>query len=133
MRRLSQSVHPLARAGGHPSGTAIAGSLVRSTREHRAGRPQALAQARGRNRGTLLTLLPGEVYQDAQVTQALVVSYNHSHHPVTCKNRASHSTVPPIVRRPPCGIAPPLFLAELALNSRRRWNAAVQFAIRRRS
>ncbi len=27
------SVHPLARAGGHPSGTAIAGSLVRSTRE----------------------------------------------------------------------------------------------------
>ena len=34
---------PLARAGGHPSGTAIAGSLVRSTSEHRAGRPQALA------------------------------------------------------------------------------------------
>lgn len=27
------SVHPLARAGGHPSGTAVAGSLVRSTRE----------------------------------------------------------------------------------------------------
>ena len=49
---------PLARAGGHPSGTAIAGSLVRSTREHRAGRPQALAQApRPEERGTLLTLL----------------------------------------------------------------------------
>src|SRR5579875_1121931 len=27
------SVHPLARAGGHPSGTAVAGSLLRSTRE----------------------------------------------------------------------------------------------------
>ena len=32
------------RAGGHPSGTAVAGSLVRPTREHRAGRPQTLAQ-----------------------------------------------------------------------------------------
>ena len=40
------SVHPLARAGGHPSGTAVAGSLVRSTREHRAGSPRSLAQAR---------------------------------------------------------------------------------------
>ena len=27
------SVHPLARAGGHPSRAAVAGSLVRSTRE----------------------------------------------------------------------------------------------------
>jgi hypothetical protein len=27
------SVHPLARADGHPSGTAVAGSLMRSTRE----------------------------------------------------------------------------------------------------
>jgi hypothetical protein len=40
------SVRPLARAGGHPSGTAVAGSLVRSTREHRAGSPRSLAQAR---------------------------------------------------------------------------------------
>jgi integrase len=39
------SVPPLARGDGHPSGTAVAGSLVRSTREHRAGSPQALAQA----------------------------------------------------------------------------------------
>jgi hypothetical protein len=39
------SVRPLARAGGHPSRTAVAGSLVRSTREHRAGSPQTLAQA----------------------------------------------------------------------------------------
>ena len=40
------SVHPLTRAGGHPSTTAVADSLLRSTREHRAGRPQTLAQAR---------------------------------------------------------------------------------------
>ena len=40
------SVRPLARAGGHPSRTAVAGSLMRSTREHRAGRPQSLAQER---------------------------------------------------------------------------------------
>ena len=40
------SVHPLARADGHPSRAAVAGSLMRSTREHRAGRPQSLAQER---------------------------------------------------------------------------------------
>jgi len=40
------SVHPLARADGHPSRTAVADSLMRSTREHRAGRPQSLAQER---------------------------------------------------------------------------------------
>ncbi len=40
------SVRPLARAGGHPSRTAVADSLVRSTREHRAGSPQSLAQER---------------------------------------------------------------------------------------
>ena len=52
------SVHPLARAGGHPSGTAVAGSLLRSTREHRAGRPLALAQeTRPEGRIPLLTLL----------------------------------------------------------------------------
>ena len=39
------SVPPLARGDGHPSGTAVADSLVRSTREHRAGSPRALAQA----------------------------------------------------------------------------------------
>jgi hypothetical protein len=38
------SVHPRERADGHPSGTAVAGSLVRPTREHRTGRPQTLAQ-----------------------------------------------------------------------------------------
>jgi hypothetical protein len=52
------SVHPLTRAGGHPSGTAVAGSLLRSTREHRAGRPLALAQeTRPEERIPLLTLL----------------------------------------------------------------------------
>jgi hypothetical protein len=59
------SVRPLARGGGHPSGTAVAGSLVRSTREPRAGRPRTLAQ------GTvvpLLDLAPGGVYQAAAVT-----------------------------------------------------------------
>ena len=39
------SAHPLARGGGRPSGTAVAGRLVRSTRGHRAGRRGALAQA----------------------------------------------------------------------------------------
>jgi hypothetical protein len=38
------SVLPLARGDGHPSGTGVADSLVRSTREHRAGRPRSLAQ-----------------------------------------------------------------------------------------
>jgi len=38
-------VRPLARAGGHLSRTAVAGSLLRSTREYRAGHPQALARA----------------------------------------------------------------------------------------
>ena len=45
------SVPPLARGDGHPSGTAVAGSLVRPTREHRAGSPRALAQ------GTVIPLL----------------------------------------------------------------------------
>ena len=61
------SVYPLARAGGHPSGTAVAGSLVRSTREHRAGRPRSLAQAR-RVAPRPSDLAPGGVYQAAAVT-----------------------------------------------------------------
>jgi hypothetical protein len=62
------SVHPLARADGHPSGTAVAGSLVRSTREHRAGRPRTLAQApRPEPRGPS-DLAPGGVYLAAWVT-----------------------------------------------------------------
>src|ERR1022692_1202622 len=70
------SVHPLARAGGHPSGTAVTGSLVRSTREHRAGRPQALAQApRPEERAALLTLLRVGFTKPLRSPQALVVSY----------------------------------------------------------
>jgi hypothetical protein len=58
-------VRPLARGGGHPSRTAVAGSLVRSTREHRAGRPRSLAQ---RTAGSPLDLAPGGVYRAAAVT-----------------------------------------------------------------
>src|SRR6202522_855718 len=66
------SVRPLARGGDHPSGTAVTDSLVRSTREHRAGRPQTLAQ------GTavpLLTLLRVGFTEPPQSPAALVVSY----------------------------------------------------------
>ena len=62
------SVHPLARAGGHPSRTAVAGSLVRSTHEHRAGRPRTLAQARAPKNASPSDLAPGGVYQAAAVT-----------------------------------------------------------------
>jgi hypothetical protein len=62
------SVHPLARAGGHPSGTAVAGSLVRSTREHRAGRPRTLAQAPRPEPRDPSDLAPGGVYLAAWVT-----------------------------------------------------------------
>src|SRR5438445_8419016 len=65
-----------ARAGGHPSGTAVAGSLVRSTREHRAGRPQPLAQApRPGRRAALVTLLRVGFTKPPGSLRALVVSY----------------------------------------------------------
>ena len=69
------SVHPPTRAGGHPSGTAVAGSLVRSTREHRAGRPQTLAQAAAEAARPFLTLLRVGFTEPPQITRALVVSY----------------------------------------------------------
>jgi hypothetical protein len=59
------SVLPLARGGDHPSRTAVADSLVRSTREHRAGRPRSLAQGTA---GSPLDLAPGGVYRAAAVT-----------------------------------------------------------------
>jgi hypothetical protein len=59
------SVPPLARGGGHPSGTAVADSLVRPTREHRTGRPLSLAQGTA---GSPLDLAPGGVYRAAAVT-----------------------------------------------------------------
>ena len=94
------SVHPLARAGGHPSGTAVAGSLVRSTREHRAGRPQALAQApRPEERAALLTLLRVGFTKPPQSPAALVVSYTTSSHPVTCTDGTRRPFSPSIVRR----------------------------------
>src|SRR5262249_8931716 len=62
------SVHQPKLAGGHPSRAAVAGSLVRSTREHRAGRPQALAQAlRPKPQGPS-DLAPGGVYLAARIT-----------------------------------------------------------------
>ena len=70
------SVHPPKRADGHPSGAAVAGSLMRSTREHRAGRPQTLAQSPApRSRGSLLTLLQVGFTKPPQSPAALVVSY----------------------------------------------------------
>ncbi len=62
------SVHPLARGGGHPSRTVVADGLVRSTREHRTGRPQSLAQEPRALAQLPLDLAPGGVYQAAQVT-----------------------------------------------------------------
>src|SRR6202042_696454 len=69
------SVRPLARAGGHPSRAAVADSLVRSTREHRAGRPQALARSAPRRARTFLTLLRVGFTKPPQSPAALVVSY----------------------------------------------------------
>jgi len=69
------SVRPLARGGGHPSRTAVADSLVRSTREHRAGSPRTLAQARTRRVRALLTLLRVGFTEPPQSPAALVVSY----------------------------------------------------------
>jgi hypothetical protein len=64
------------RAGGHPSRAAIANSLVRSTREHRAGRPQSLAQGtRDIARVPLLTLLRVGFTEPPGSLRALVVSY----------------------------------------------------------
>jgi hypothetical protein len=64
----------LPRGGGHPSRTAVAGSLVRSTREHRAGSPQTLAQALA-EAGALLTLLQVGFTKQSQSPATLVVSY----------------------------------------------------------
>ncbi len=69
------SVHPLTRAGGHPSTTAVAGSLLRSTREHRAGRPQPLARTtHPKSTQPFLTLLRVGFTKPPQSPAALVVS-----------------------------------------------------------
>ena len=108
------SVHPLARAGGHPSRAAVAGSLVRSTREHRAGRPRSLAQALCRSRGTaLLTLLRVGFTEPPQSPAALVVSYTTVSPlpPGTARRRSVFCGTFPRVTpgrryRPPCPAEP---------------------------
>ena len=62
------SVHQPKLADGHPSRAAVASSLVRSTREHRAGRPQALAQAQRPKPQGPSDLAPGGVYLAARIT-----------------------------------------------------------------
>jgi hypothetical protein len=57
----------LLRGGGHPSRAAVADDLVRSTREHRAGSPQTLAQVPAKA-GDPLDLAPGGVYRAIAVT-----------------------------------------------------------------
>ena len=62
----------LARGDGHPSRAAVADSLVRPTRDHRAGSPQTLAQG---THVPLLTLLRVGFTKPPQSPAALVVSY----------------------------------------------------------
>jgi hypothetical protein len=68
------SVHPLARADGHPSRAAVADSLMRSTRE--LGRA-ALKRSRrtGARRRSILTLLRVGFTKPLGSPRALVVSY----------------------------------------------------------
>src|SRR5260221_10855540 len=66
---------PCGGSDGHPSRAAVADSLVRSTREHRAGRPRTLAQAAALQRRPLLTLLRVGLTEPPQSPAALVVSY----------------------------------------------------------
>src|SRR6266567_434989 len=104
------SVRPLARGGGHPSGTAVADSLVRSTREHRAGRPQSLAQGAV---APLLTLLRVGFTEPPQSPAALVVSYT-TVSPLPRRQTPGRSvfcgTVPRVTPgrryRPPCPVEP---------------------------
>src|SRR5262249_3528366 len=69
------SVHPLARADGHPSGAAVAGSLMRSTRELGRAALKRSRRPRGRNRQALLTLLRVGFTEPPGSLRALVVSY----------------------------------------------------------
>ena len=103
------SVRPLARGGGHPSGTAVADSLVRPTREHRAGRPRSLAQG---TVAPLLTLLRVGFTEPPQSPAALVVSYTTvSPLPPLARGRSVFcGTVPRVTPgrryRPPCPVEP---------------------------
>jgi hypothetical protein len=109
------SVHPLARADGHPSRAAVAGSLVRSTRGHRAGSPQSLAQVLPPKRKDPLDLAPGGVYQAVAVTCG---AGGLLHHRFTLTSHLSRDTgrsvfcgtVPRVTPgrryRPPCPMEP---------------------------
>jgi hypothetical protein len=70
------SVHPLSRAGGHPSRAAVAGRLVRSTRElGRAALNRPRRHCVALRRLALLTLLRVGFTKPPQSPAALVVSY----------------------------------------------------------
>ena len=103
------SVPPLTRGGGHPSRAAVADSLVRSTREHRAGRPRSLAQGAA---APLLTLLRVGFTEPPQSPAALVVSYTTvSPLPPLAQRRSVFcGTVPRVTPgrryRPPCPVEP---------------------------
>ena len=105
------SVHPLARAGDHPSRTAVAGSLMRSTREHRAGRPQSLAQEPGLAARFPLDLAPGGVYLAAQVTLSAGGLLHHRFTLTPFRGRSVFcGTIPRVTPgrryRPPCPAEP---------------------------
>jgi hypothetical protein len=107
------SVRPLARAGGHPSRTAVADSLVRSTREHRAGRPQSLAQEHTLRVQLPLDLAPGGVYRAAQVTLSAGGLLHHRFTLTTGRIRRRSvfcGTIPRVTPgrryRPPCPVEP---------------------------
>ena len=103
-------MRPHARGGGHPSGTAVAGSLVRSTREHRAGRPRSLAQGAA---GSPLDLAPGGVYRAAAVTCGAggLLHHRFTLAPALAPGRSVFcGTVPRVTPgrryRPPCPVEP---------------------------
>jgi len=108
------SVRPLARAGGHPSRAAVADSLKRSTREHRAGHPQLLAQDT-RTCAVPSDLAPGGVYRAAQVTLSAggLLHHRFTLTPGLRRRRfAFCGTVPRVTPgrryRPPCPWSPDL-------------------------
>ena len=99
----------LARGGGHPSRTAVADSLVRSTREPRAGSPQTLAQA---PKGPP-DLAPGGVYQAAAVACGAGGLLHHRFTIAVQQSRGLFTfcgTVPRVTPgrryRPPCPVEP---------------------------
>ena len=70
------SVHPLTRAGDHPSTTAVAGSLLRSTRElRRAALNHSREPRTPKSTQPFLTLLRVGFTKPPESPQALVVSY----------------------------------------------------------